>query len=310
MIFAHIFISFIYQPFLNILVFFYWGLGLLTNGHPDMGYAVIMLTIVIRLLLLPMSLAEDKSADERRALKMKFQEIEKMYSSDPITERAERKKLFRHNPKFVFAEGLSLFVQTAIALMLWKIFATGLEGQDLHLIYPFMPQVSQPFNLLFLGKFDLSKPNLLLNFMQTGMIFVVETTGILSSSYPPEKGEVVRLQLVLPAISFLVFLNLPAGKKLFVIVTLMISWLIQLYKIVKNRIEDALSKQQAAAAAAAAATAAAEANVSASATVPPIVTSTSTQTASIPIRPAVNQRGDASIISPSNRIVTSSGKVL
>ncbi len=301
MIFVQLFINFIYQPFLNILVFFYWGLGLLTQGHADMGVAVILLTIVIRILLLPMSLAEDKGAEERRQLKKKFSEIEKNYSADPIMERAERKKLFRLNPKFVFAEGLSLFVQTAIALMLWKIFATGLEGQDIHLIYPFMPHVDLPFNLVFLGRFDLSKPNLFLNFVQTGMIFVVETTSILSSPFPPEKGEVVRLQLILPAISFIIFLNLPAGKKLFVIFTLIISWLIQLYKIVKNRIEDHLAKQMAEKAAAEAA-----AN-------PAPVVSAQPIPASAPVAPAsaaTTHTQTNSIISPSTRIVTPSGRIL
>lgn len=242
MFLLNIFITFIYQPFLNLLVFFYWVLGVFTNGHPDMGVAVIMMTIVIRLLLLPMSLAEDKGVKERHELNEKFHEIDLLYSGDPIRQREERKKLFRRNPKVVLAETFSLFVQTAITLMLWKMFATGLEGQDIHLIYPFMPKVDLPFNLIFLGKFDLSKPNFVLNIIQSLMIFIVETVGIITSPYPPMKGEVVRLQLVLPIVSFLIFLNLPAGKKVFIIVTLMITLILQIYKYIKHRIEDYSNK--------------------------------------------------------------------
>jgi YidC/Oxa1 family membrane protein insertase len=238
MIFVDLFITVIYQPFLNVLVFFYWLDGLVTHGHPDMGVAVILLTIVIRILLLPMSLSEDKSAEERRALNQKFLEIDALYSADPIKQREERKKLFKHNPKVVFAEGFSLFIQTAITLMLWKMFATGLEGQDIHLIYPFIPHVQLPFNLNFWNMFDLSKPNLTLNIIQSLMVFVVETTGILTSPYPPMKGEVVRLQLVLPLVSFIIFLNLPAGKKVFIITTLIITFVLQIYKYVKRRFED------------------------------------------------------------------------
>jgi len=242
MILVNLFITVIYQPFLNLLVFFYWVLGILTQGNPDMGVAVILMTIVIRILLLPMSLAEDQGVAERRELDRRFREIETLYGADPIREREERKKLFRHHPKVVLAEAFSLLVQTTITLMLWKIFATGLEGQDIHLIYPFMPQVQLPFNLNFLGRFDLSKSNFWLNVIQSVMIFVVETTSILTSPYPPMKGEVVRLQLVLPLVSFLVFLNLPAGKKVFIIATLVISFLLQIYKYIKYRIEDYAAK--------------------------------------------------------------------
>ncbi len=245
MFLINIFITFIYQPFLNLLVFFYWVLGVLTNGKPDMGIAVVMMTIVIRILLLPMSLAEDKGVKERRELNEKFHEIDTLYSADPIRQREERKKLFKRNPRVVIAETFSLFVQTAITLMLWKMFATGLEGGDIHLIYPFLPKVELPFNLVFLGRFDLSKPNFILNIIQSVMIFIVETVGILTSPYPPLKGEVVRLQLVLPVVSFLIFLNLPAGKKVFIIVTLMVTLVLQIYKYIKHRIEDYSNKQAA-----------------------------------------------------------------
>lgn len=233
-----LFINFIYQPFLNVLVFFYWLDNLVTQGHPDMGIAVILLTIVIRILLLPMSLAEDRSEEERRQMIHKLQEIEIKYKTDPIMLRQESKKLFRRNRKVVAAEIFSFFVQVIVALMLWKIFATGLEGQDIHLIYNFMPHVDFPFNLVFLGKFDLTRTNLTLNILQSVMIFLVETTAILTSPYPPMKGEVVRLQLVLPVVSFLVFLALPAGKKVFVITTLIISLILIIYKYIRRRIVD------------------------------------------------------------------------
>jgi YidC/Oxa1 family membrane protein insertase len=238
MFLIQLFVSFIYQPFLNILVFFYWMDGVVTRGHPDMGIAVILLTIVIRILLLPMSLAEDKSEEERREMLRKLHEIERIYKTDPIALRQESRKLFQRNRKVVAAEIFSFFVQVIIALMLWKMFSTGLEGQDVPLIYPFLPKVELPFNLVFLNKFDLAHSNFFLNVLQSAMIFLVETTAILTSPYPPMKGEVVRLQLVLPLVSFLVFLALPAGKKLFVITTLIISLILLLYKYVKRRIED------------------------------------------------------------------------
>jgi YidC/Oxa1 family membrane protein insertase len=241
MFLVQLFVSFIYQPFLNILVFFYWFDGVITRGHPDMGIAVILLTIVIRILLLPMSLAEDKSEEERREMLHKLQEIEQRYKTDPIKMKEESKKLFHRNRKVVAAEMFSFFVQLIIALMLWKMFDTGLPGEDIHLIYSFMPDVELPFNLVFMKEFDLTHTHFILNLLQSVMIFVVETTAIVTSPYPPMKGEVVRLQLVLPIVSFLVFLALPAGKKLFVITALTISWFLIIYKYIRRRYQDYLA---------------------------------------------------------------------
>lgn len=242
MFLIHAFTVVIYQPFLNILVFFYWLLDIITRGHPDMGIAVILLTIVIRLLLLPLSLMEDKSEKERRELVQKMRDIHENHISDPITLRQESKKLLRRNRGVVAGELFSLFVQVMISLMLWRIFETGLTGEDLHLIYPFMPQINLPFNLVFLGRFDLTHTNLLINLFQSFMIFVVESATILTSPYPPMKGEVVRLQLVLPVISFIVFLRLPAGKKIFVITALIISLIVIMYKYGKRKLEEYAQK--------------------------------------------------------------------
>jgi YidC/Oxa1 family membrane protein insertase len=238
MFFVNLFITFIYQPFLNVLIFFYWVDSLITRGHPDMGIAVVFLTIIIRIILLPVSLAEEQSEKERREFAHVIADLEVKYAHDPITLRAETKKLFHRNRKVVAAEIFSFFLQVAISLMLWKMFSTGLEGQDLPLIYHFMPKVATPFNLVFLGKFDLSRTNVFLNFLQSVMIFVVETASIMTSPYPPMKGEVVRLQLVLPVVSFLVFMFLPAGKKLFIITALVISLIITMYKYGRRRWQD------------------------------------------------------------------------
>jgi Ca2+/Na+ antiporter len=113
-----------------------------------------------------------------------------------------------------------------------------------------MPKIEEPFNLVFLGRFDLAHTSFALNLIQSLAIFVLETLSIYTSPYPPQKGEVVRLQLVLPLVSFFIFMFLPAGKKLFVITTLLISIILVLYKYIRRRFEayklDQEAKEQAA----------------------------------------------------------------
>lgn len=225
----HLFIVAVYQPFLNILVFFYWAMDVATH-KPDMGIAVILLTILIRFLLLPLSLSSSRTEPERRKIAEEIKKLEETFAHDPIRFEREKKKVLKVNHRVLVSELVNLFIQVVIAVMLWKIFAHGLAGEDLHLIYSFMPDVHLPFNLKFLGLVDLTHTSFLLNLIQSLLIFLFETISSLNSPYPVSRHEVVRMQLILPVVSFLVFMTLPAGKKLFVITTLIFSIILMLIK--------------------------------------------------------------------------------
>lgn len=241
---ANLFITVIYQPFLNVLVGFYWLLGLVSEGKPDMGIAVIFLTVLVRLLLLPISLSGDKTEDERREISRKIKEAELMYKTEPIKAEAAKKSIIRKSRKVMAGEVINLIIQVTIALMLWKIFQSGLPGADFHLIYSFMPDVHLPFNLLFLGKYDLSHTSFTLNIIQSLLIFILETISLYTSPYKVSRDEVVRMQLVLPTVSFIIFMGLPAGKKVFVITSLVFSILLLIFKVVRRKYLEYVKKNE------------------------------------------------------------------
>jgi len=118
--------------------------------------------------------------------------------------------------------------------MLWRIFAKGLLGADFHLIYGFMPDIATPLNLNFLGRFDLTHPNFTLNIIQSVIIFIAELISSLTSPFPSSRRDNIRLQLVLPVASFLIFATLPAGKKLFIITTLSFSIVFMLLRAARR----------------------------------------------------------------------------
>lgn len=229
------FILLIYQPFFNILLLLYWFLGLFSETAPDMGVAVILLAIFIRLLLLPFSLAGTRSEKERREIAQKVLELEEEYRDRPHEFKIARKKVFARRGTVLAGEMFSLIIQIVIALILWKIFDTGLKGADFHLIYSFMPEIDTPLNLLFLDTYDLTRPSLVLNLLLAFLLFIFETLAGLTSPYPTTRAEVVRLQLTLPLVSFLIFTRLPAGKLLFVIVTMIVSIILLIGKFIFYR---------------------------------------------------------------------------
>ncbi|MDQ5951153.1 MAG: hypothetical protein QG639_430, partial [Patescibacteria group bacterium] len=232
-------------PFFNVLVFFYWIMDTVTGGNADMGVAVIFLTILIRLLLLPLSFAGMRTEKERREISHQVAELERKYKSEPVIYQQEKKKIFKVNSKIFAAEVVNLFIQVGIALMLWRIFGTGLSGEDIHLIYPFMPEVQLPFNLVFMDRFDLTHTSFTLNLIQSVLLLILETLMAYTSPYPYTRGQVVRLQLVLPVVSFIIFMGLPAGKKLFVITTLTFSILLNIGMAIQKRFNEYKEKVEA-----------------------------------------------------------------
>lgn len=239
-LFYFVFVTLMYQPLFNVLIGFYWLTEIV--GMASMGVAVILLTVVVRGLLLPLSLASDRSEAERRRIGREISLLHQQYASQPVVLEKKKRSVLRQNRRVLIGEMLIFFIQLLVALMLWRMFKTGLTGQDVHLIYSFMPEVTQPFHLIFLGKYDLTHPSIVLNSIQAILIFVLEAISIITSPYKVSRKDVIRMQLVLPLVSFVIFLGMPAGKKIFIITTLIISIILTITKatlrFVNNRRES------------------------------------------------------------------------
>lgn len=214
--------TFIYQPFFNLLVYIYLLLEKMTGGHSDMGWAVIVFTVVFRVVILPLSLRGERSEKERWEISQRVDNAERIFRDDPTKKKEAIREILSSNKKVLGWEVFDLAIQVLIALMLYRIFTTGLEGNDLHLLYNFMPKITEPFNLMFAGIYDLSKPSFIINLVNTVVIFLAEFLSIRFSPLPMSRQDSTMLA-VLPIGAFTFFAFMPAGKKLFVITTLSFS---------------------------------------------------------------------------------------
>lgn len=225
--------TYIYTPFFNILVGLYALLGAISPDLADMGIAVIIFSIVVRILTFPLTIAGERSEEEKRKIVEKIEEAKKLYSHEPIKQREAIKLVMRSNIRTVLATTTNLLIQLAIILMLYRIFTTGLEGKDFHLLYDFMPH-PDTINLMFLGKYDLSHTNSYLNFLQSVMIFVVEVLAAMRSVVPVTRKDKILMQVILPIGSYLIFMFMPAGKKVFIITSLAFSTIYQSVKLLQD----------------------------------------------------------------------------
>ena len=106
-----------YNPIYNALV----ALVALVPGG-DVGIAVIILTIVIRLALLPFSLSAARTQRSMKVLEPKIKELKEKHKGDKEKEALETLALYREAKVNPFASILMVFIQIPVLLALYWVF--------------------------------------------------------------------------------------------------------------------------------------------------------------------------------------------
>ncbi len=123
-----------YNPIYNVLVTL---VALMPGG--DVGVAVILLTIVIRLVLLPFSLSAARTQRAMRALEPRLKALKEQY---PDKEEQAKKtlELYREARVNPFASILTVFIQIPILLALYWVFRyEPFTALDIERLYHFTP---------------------------------------------------------------------------------------------------------------------------------------------------------------------------
>ncbi len=144
----------LYKPLLNILAFL---VAIIPGG--DLGIAVIVLTILVKLALFPLS---QRSIQNQAKMKLLEPEINKIKKSGGTKEEQAKQtmELYKKNKTNPFSGCLLILIQLPIIFALYYVFLKGInfEGQYL---YSFIP-IPQNVNMNFLGLIDMGSKSLFL----------------------------------------------------------------------------------------------------------------------------------------------------
>ncbi|MEI6022240.1 MAG: YidC/Oxa1 family membrane protein insertase [bacterium] len=220
-------ITFIYQPIYNTLVF----LAQYITMH-DVGLAVILLTILIRIILLPLSKKMVISQYKMRALQPKLQAI-KERGLDKQAEAKETMELYKTEKMNPFSGCLFLLVQLPILFGLYYVLRSGINQPE-HL-YSFL-STNNLHNMLF-GILDITKPFLpfaiLAGLTQGIQAFLVpqQQTNSSDVSFQGQLAKSMSMQTryILPLIIILIASKLAAAVAIYWVVTNTFSIFQELY---------------------------------------------------------------------------------
>lgn len=150
--FSHV----IYQPLYNAIIFLYN----VVPGH-DFGIAIVLITIALKLLLMPISKKQIESQQKMTELQPKIKELQQKYKNEKEKQTREIMDLYKKNKTNPLSGCLPLIVQLVFLIAIYRIImnisAAGLTVNPADL-YSFVPDPGK-INKMFLGIVDLSAPS-------------------------------------------------------------------------------------------------------------------------------------------------------
>lgn len=205
--------EFFIKPLLNLLLFLYNNVP----GH-DLGIAIIIITIIIRVVVLPLSL---KSARAQRKMKMLAPELNALKEQHKDDQQAFAKaqmEFYKHNGVSPITSCLPVLIQLPILIALYRIFQEVLTTINPSQVYSFI-SLPEKINPTFLGFLDLSKPEKFVLPVLAAILqyFLAIMTTPIDKSKNPSMEQKMNRQMVflMPLMTLFFAISLPSGLALY-----------------------------------------------------------------------------------------------
>jgi YidC/Oxa1 family membrane protein insertase len=144
----------LYKPLVNVLAFF---VSVIPGG--DIGVAIIILTLLVKILLFPLS---QRSIDNQVKMNLLTPELNKIKAGKLSKEEQAKQtfELYKKHKTNPLSGCLATLIQIPIIFALYYVFIKGIKF-DANILYPFV-HIPAEVNMLFLGILDLGRKSLIL----------------------------------------------------------------------------------------------------------------------------------------------------
>lgn len=204
----------LYAPLLNALMWLYeYGAG------QNLGLAIVLLTVCLRLALLPLSLLSERDSYEFDRLAPDVERINEDTRHDPVQRKERIRELLKERRLHPWAKVWGLGVQALVLVLLYRVFVDGI---NVHLadLYAWVPRPAA-VNTIFLGT-DIGRRSALWAGTVAALLFFEITLEQRRAPGSVTRNDVL-FSLFFPLFTFLVLWWLPAVKALFILTSMLFS---------------------------------------------------------------------------------------
>ncbi|MFN3406717.1 MAG: membrane protein insertase YidC [Caldimicrobium sp.] len=208
--------DFVAKPLLYLLKF-------LNNFVHNYGIAIIIVTLLIRILFYPLNHVSYKSMKKMQELQPIFQRLKEKYKDDPQTLQKEIMQLYRTHKINPFSGCLPILIQIPVFIAFYKVLLMAIELRHAP-FFLWINDLSSP-ERLYLGTFEipwLGGIPVLTILMGISMYIQQKLTP--TSMDPTQE----KIMLILPIFFTILFINFPSGLVLYWLMNNILSILQQL----------------------------------------------------------------------------------
>lgn len=199
-----------YTPFYNLL---FWFIDIFPGEY--LWLAIVALTVVIKIILLPLSAKAVRAQRELAVLQPKMDEIKEKYKDDPEEMNRKMIGLYQeHNINPLSGCG-PILIQMPILIVLYRVVIDGLSGNHYNLLYPFVGK-PENLNILFLGQ-DLSRASVILA-IGAGLFQFIQTWQIQKSAKAKQKKSnqaTNKIMYLMPLLTIVFGVTLPGALMIY-----------------------------------------------------------------------------------------------
>ncbi|MFH1286311.1 MAG: YidC/Oxa1 family membrane protein insertase [Candidatus Magasanikbacteria bacterium] len=213
--------TYLYEPMFNLLIWMYnnWT-------EESLGWAVIYLTIMLRIALLPFTVISERSKIKNQDLYEDVEKLAKEFQNDPVLQKEEIRKALKNRKVQPWAKSIALGIQALFLVLLYQVFLRGVTGEKvLRVLYDSI-EFPGVINTYFYG-FDLGARH---DVISAGIVACWLAIEIYLGTRKAKAG-VMRADLayfiLFPLTVFLFLFFLPMVKALFVLTSMVFTGIVR-----------------------------------------------------------------------------------
>lgn len=233
---AQLYHLFIYQPLFNLLIFLYN-----TVSFQDIGVAVILMTLFIKIILYPLSVRSIKAQKALQELQPKMDAIKAKYKGNQEAMGREMMALYKNENINPASSCLPLLIQLPFLIGVYSVFRNGLKPESLSALYSFVHNPGQVNSLAF-GFLNFSEKNIILAFLSAlaqywaSSMLITKRQPSVSGSTDEKLTSALNKQTLyfMPIFTFIIGIGLPSGLTFYWFLSTVLTALQQLYIFKKH----------------------------------------------------------------------------
>ena len=194
------------------------------------GIAIIIVTVLMRIIIFPLTLKQEKSMKKMRELQPELEKIKEKYKNNPQEYQQKTAELYRESGVNPLGGCLPLLIQMPVFVALYWAFSGNAIPADAKFLWF---TLKQPDRLFMIGNFAFN----LLPILNVGVTYIQQKIMTNTTSGQESNQQMKTMLYMMPLMMLFIFYRMPSGVTLYYLVSGALS-LVQQYFILKGRSDD------------------------------------------------------------------------